>query len=339
MRIAMIGVGMVAGTHLKAIASSQAEMELRGICASSTASCERFLDDQMELVGELAIAPVIYADVAEIVADPDVDFALVCTPPNARHKIVRMLAQCGKPILMEKPVERTLAAAERIVEMCEVADVPLGIVFQHRKREAAVALRQLFDAGRLGALVSVEVNVPWWRPQSYYDQPGRGTYERDGGGVLMNQAIHTLDLMLSFTGPAVEARSMVKTTAAHQMEAEDFVVAGIEFENGAVGSLFASTASYPGTPETLRMHCANASVHLQGNSLEVFWRDGRRESIGSTGGTGGGADPMAFSHGWHQAIIEDFAEALAEGRSPLINGREALKVHSLIESIEDGATG
>ncbi len=339
MKIALIGLGMVAGTHLKAIASSGAGLEIKGICATSSASAQRFLSDQAALARDLAIEPIVYAGAAEIADDPDVDFALVCTPPNARQKITETLARAGKPILMEKPVERTLAGAEKIVETCEAANVPLGIVFQHRKREAAMALRELFDGGSLGALVASEVNVPWWRAQTYYDEPGRGTYERDGGGVLISQAIHTLDLMLSFTGPAVDVRSMVKTTAAHQMEAEDFVVAGIEFENGAVGSVVASTASFPGAPETLVLHCANASVRLEGNSLQIFWRDGRRETIGDAGGTGGGADPMAFSHGWHQAIIEDFAEALTLKRPPLVTGREALKVHALIESIEDGASG
>lgn len=116
-------------------------------------------------------------------------------------------------------------------------------------------------------------------------------------------------------------------------------VAGVEFENGAVGSIFASTASFPGTSESIKLHCAHATVQLEGNTRGIFWRDGRHETIGAETTTGGGADPMAFSHGWHQSIIEDFAKAMKSGRPPLVSGREALKVHALIEAIEDGAAG
>ena len=124
------------------------------------------------------------ASVDEIAGNAAIDFAIITTPPNARAEIVSALVAAGKPILMEKPVERTLAAATGLVEMCEAANVPLGIVLQHRARPVVADLRAAMPA--LGPLRAVEVNVPWWRPQAYYDEPGRGTYARDGGGVLIS---------------------------------------------------------------------------------------------------------------------------------------------------------
>lgn len=334
MRIALIGLGMVSTAHVKAVVTSTKGLVLHGVCGSKPESATRYIQAHAELFSGGAQPPVAYENVEEVASDPAVDFVVICTPPNARRDIMQRLVTAKKPMLMEKPVERTLSSATALVELCEDANLPLGIVFQHRAREASLALRSRFDSGELGALVAVEASVPWWRPQAYYDEPGRGSYERDGGGVLISQAIHTLDLMLSFTGPTSQVSAMVRTTAAHQMEAEDFVVAGVEFENGAVGSIFASTASFPGTSESLKLHCANATAVLEANVLELFWRDGRHETIGAATGTGGGADPMAFPHGWHQTLIEDFAEALTKGRAPLVTGREALNVHALIESIE-----
>ena len=330
-RAALVGLGMVSSTYGRAIRASKT-IELETIFAPSLSSQERFLCAFPDVCDRTA------KSVQDIADDPNVDFAIVTTPPNARRDIVAALASAGKPILMEKPVERTLQAARDIVDLCDDLNVPLGIMLQHRARPAATTLTNRMDA--LGPLVAVEVSVPWWRPQAYYDEPGRGTYERDGGGVLISQAIHTLDLMLSLTGPVTEVTAMTATTALHSMEAEDFVTAGLAFANGAVGSLFASTASYPGAGENITIHCQNGSARLAAGVLRLDMRDGQTEEIGETAGSGAGADPMAFTSDWHQTMIEAFADAVSSKRQPLVPGREALKVHGLIAAIEHaGRTG
>jgi predicted dehydrogenase len=204
-------------------------------------------------------------------------------------------------------------------------------------RAASLKAAELVASGSLGALGLVEITVPWWRDQSYYDAPGRGTYARDGGGVMISQAIHTIDLALSLAGPVTAVQAMTATTRFHRMEAEDFATAGLRFANGAVGSIVASTASYPGAAETIALHHEQASLTLHSGVLTVRWRDGRQQAFGAAGGTGGGADPMAFTHEWHQAIVEDFADALAEGRPPAASGRAALDAHRLIEAIARSA--
>ncbi|MEO1142376.1 MAG: Gfo/Idh/MocA family oxidoreductase, partial [Pseudomonadota bacterium] len=224
-------------------------------------------------------------------------------------------------------------AAREIVQICEDNEVQLGVVFQHRMRASSQKLRELIDDGALGELAIAEVHVPWWREQSYYDEPGRGTYDRDGGGVLISQAIHSLDLLLSLTGPVSEVQAMAHSTSLHKMEAEDYVTAGMKFANGATGTLVASTASFPGKAESITLHFTNCVTHLESGELTLNWRDGRSESFGESASTGGGADPMAFTHDWHRGIIEDFSDSIHESRDPLISGREALKVNALIKAL------
>ena len=330
MKAAVIGLGMVAETHFRALADLAPDVTLAGIMGRSEAKARDYARQISPILGE---APKVYADVAEIAADDAVDFVIICTPPNARVSLVAPLAAAGKHILMEKPIERDTAAATEIVELCEGANVELGIVFQHRMRESSQMLATLLAHGTLGPVALVEIAVPWWRDQSYYDAPGRGTYARDGGGVLISQAIHTLDLALSFLGPVNRVQAMCRTTALHKMESEDFVTAGLDFESGVVGSLTASTASFPGGAESITLHCEKASVVLASGQLHIHWRDGRTEVRGAAAGTGGGADPMAFTHAWHQGIIADFAKALQSDTKPAADGRSALAVHRLIDAI------
>ncbi|SNS46273.1 Gfo/Idh/MocA family protein [Tropicimonas sediminicola] len=336
MHIAMIGVGMVARTHADAIAATSGRLSLRGVLSARQERAEAFAASVTETLGA---APKVYADLAELAADDGVDFVLVCTPPDARIEIMKTLAAAGKPILLEKPLERDSAAALQVVEICEAAGVPLGVVFQHRMRESSQKAAEIVESGVLGPIALVETTIPWWRPQSYYDEPGRGTYARDGGGVMMTQGIHTMNLMLSLTGPVTTVQAMTRTTGMHKMEAEDFVTAGLEFASGAVGSLVASTASYPGGAESIVLHGRDGSLRLTSRQIVLDWQDGRQEVIdtGTNGGSGGGANPMAFTHGWHQAVIEDFAEALAAGRPPKVTGREALDVHRLIDAVVESS--
>jgi predicted dehydrogenase len=211
-------------------------------------------------------------------------------------------------------------------------------VFQHRFRAASEKLAELVQSGTLGSVHVVRANVPWWRDQAYYDEPGRGSYARDGGGVLISQAIHTLDLMLSLTGPVASVQAICATTPLHRMEAEDVTAAAMQFANGAVGMLFASTASYPGEAESLQFDFDHAAATLQAGVLTVHWRDGRVETFGGEAtGTGGGADPMAFPFDWHQSLIADFAEAIRTDRDPRVTGAMALDVHRLITALEQSS--
>ena len=240
--VAVVGLGMAAKPHALALQALSDRIEVCGAFARSEAARRSFT----ETYGFPA------ADDLQALADnPQVEALILITPPNARQDIVTLFADRGKHILSEKPLERGLPQARAIVETCDRAGVRLGVVFQHRFRAASEKLAELVQSGTLGSVHVVRANVPWWRDQAYYDEPGRGSYARDGGGVLISQAIHTLDLMLSLTGPVASVQAICATTPLHRMEAEDVTAAAMQFANGAVGILFASTASYPGEAESL----------------------------------------------------------------------------------------
>lgn len=324
MKVALIGLGMVADTHVAAI-NDAPQLTLAGVLGRDTVRTRTFCDKH----GTRA-----FADLAALAADPSVDFAIVATPPDARQNIVAALVAAGKPILMEKPIERDLAAATKIVTTCEAAQVPLGVMFQHRAREASIALKAAIDAGALGDIATVELRVPWWRDQSYYDAPGRGTYARDGGGVMISQAIHTLDLAMWVLGPITDVQAMLRRTPLHQLEAEDWASALFQFESGACGSLMATTAAYPGDAESITIQGTKASAHLASGVLKLTHIGGQTETFGATATTGGGADPMAFTHAWHQSVMTDFAAAISTGRAPMITGRSALRTHAVIDAMQ-----
>ena len=324
MRCAIIGLGMAVTPHAKSLLDLRDRVEVA--CGYSPTAARR------GAFAERFGFPVT-GDLDGIIEDPSIDYAVLLTPPNARAELVGSLAEAGKHVLMEKPVERTTTAAEEIVATAERAGVTLGIVLQHRFRAVAERLGERLASGALGTLAAATIMVPWWREQSYYDEPGRGTYARDGGGVLISQAIHTLDLALSLTGPAAEVVAVGGTTPLHRMEAEDFVAAGIRFASGAHGSLMATTAFYPGAPERIELACSHASVVLGPDGVSIRYHDGREEDFGEAQGSGSGADPMDFPHDAHRALHADFLDALVEGRAPRVTGRDALGVHRFIDAL------
>ncbi len=328
-RLVVIGLGMATKPHLEALTDPACLIEVSGIYNRTHAKAEAVAE---------RYGYRIFNSLEEIAADPEVEGVIITTPPDQRREIVEVMAKAGKHILMEKPVERSVAGARHLVEICEKHGVQFGIVLQHRFRAGAKRLNSLVASGALGKIALVRVEVPWWRDQSYYDTPGRGTLARDGGGVLISQAIHVLDLMLSVVGPAKTVQAFCTTTSLHKMETEDFATTGIQFVSGAVGSVVATTATFPGSQESIIIDGTKGTAELRSGRLQVNWRDGRKEETGELSGTGGGADPMAFPCDWHKELMADFAMAIRNNRAPRINGREALKVHALIDAITRSST-
>ena len=188
-----------------------------------------------------------------ILEDGSVDAVAVLTPPNTHLDIVKRCAVAGKHVLLEKPLEITMARSEELVADCRGGGVTLGVVLQHRHKPAVARLARALRAGELGMLVGASASIRLWRPQSYYDEPGRGTRARDGGGVLVTQAIHTLDVLLSLAGDPREVKSYAATAPVHRMECEDLVCAAVHWQNGALGVIEATTAAYPGAAERIEL--------------------------------------------------------------------------------------
>ncbi|WP_319529772.1 Gfo/Idh/MocA family oxidoreductase [uncultured Cohaesibacter sp.] len=324
MKLAIIGLGMAAEPHIAALKELSDSISISGLYV-------RNADRRQAAADELGVRA--FASIDAIAEDADTDAALILTPPNARKDIVTKLSAAGKHLLMEKPLERSLEASVELVEMAEKAGIVTGTVFQHRARSGSRYLAELLREKALGDIAMVRTDVPWWRPQSYYDQPGRGTFSQDGGGVLITQAIHVLDLMLSLCGPVKSVQAMLATTAIHFMETEDFATAGVVYENGAVGSICATTAGFPGDAESIRIDGTKGSAILEAGHLTLRWRDGAIEQFGEESASGGGGDPMAFPCAWHKDIIANFAESVAGKVTPICSWRDALEVQKLLDGM------
>lgn len=268
-----------------------------------------------------------------IMADRSIDAVLILTPPWTHTDLVNQAASVGKHVLLEKPVEANAARAAAIVEACERAGVRLAIVFQHRFRPAALELAKRVHGGKLGKLLSASATIRWWRSPEYFAQPGRGTLARDGGGVLLTQAIHTLDLLLHLAGPAQEVMAYVDTSPLRAIDTEDIVAGSVRYANGATGVIDATTVTYPGYPERIEIAGTAGSAVLEVETLTVNYMNGERFQLAGASAGGGGADPMAFSHEHHRRVLVEFLDSIDERREPSNSGRSALQVQRLIDAL------
>jgi predicted dehydrogenase len=272
-------------------------------------------------------------DVTRAIGDPAVDAVLVLTPANAHLPVAEAAFAAGKHVLCEKPLEASLERAERLIAAGHRADRRLGICLQHRFRAGSRRLHELLTQGALGTVQAATLMVPWWRPQAYYDEPGRGMKARDGGGVLITQAIHALDLFRWLVGVASVEAAQVRTTALHRMETEDYASALVRLGNGAPGTIIATVAAYPGSPEWIHVIGEKGTARLEGGSLRLSFLDGREEVLADASGSGSGANVMSFSHEAHKAVLSDFLDAIEQSRDPAVPGEEALATQRLIEAI------
>ena len=324
-RVAVIGLGMASAPHARSLADLRDTVEVAAVFSPSLQRREAFAATWR--------FPTVDS-IDTIFADSSIAAVLLLTPPNSHLELVQMAAATHKHILLEKPLDISLERSDLLVKTAEKADVKLAIVLQNRFRPTCEKLSTLIAEQRLGAIVSASARINNWRPQCYYDQPGRGTKARDGGGVLLTQAIHTLDLLVAFAGLPTEVKAFCTTSPAHRMETEDLATAAIRYAGGAIGTITATTCAYPGFPDAIDIIGTKGTARLEGGQLEARFHDGSDVNMADgTAGSGAGADPMAFSHNYHRALLADFVDAIATARAPRVSGREALKVHSLIAAV------
>jgi UDP-N-acetyl-2-amino-2-deoxyglucuronate dehydrogenase len=313
-RVAVIGAGVGAVAHLRALRDLDWP-----VVAVATRRADRAAAARERHPDTRICWP------AESVFDAAPDLAIVASPPDTHLDIVRLAAARGVDVIVEKPLHARLDRAEQLVAVAEHADIGLAVCLQHRAKPAGRALRSV--VAELGELTGGSISVPWWRPQSYYDEPGRGTYARDGGGVLITQAIHALDLFLSVVGRPVRVLCAVGRTAVHRMEAEDVVAGVLDYGQGRLVSLHATVAQQPGRDEELTVAGTRETVVLQGSRLV---RHPSAEVIVDGQATSAAADPSALPVEWHGALIVDAVESFAAGREPLASGPSALITQRVI---------
>lgn len=327
MGVAAIGAGLASTPHLRSLA--ELGVDLRWVATADAA--------RARAARQLAPHARITAQTDEVLNDPEVIAVLLLTPPKTHLDLITRAARARKAVIVEKPLDMTEERARQAVELCDHAGVPLAVVHQHRFRNVVPHLKALLERGALGPLHAVEVRVPWWRAQSYYDEPGRGTYARDGGGVMITQAIHVLDLALHLCGPATVLAARTRTSALHRMQAEDLAVALLEWQCGALGTVLASTAHRPGFPDTILIVGRDGSALLEGERLRLWDREGRMTELGEVPPTAPPAHAMDFPHDCHRRLLEATLAAIGESSRVPVDGREATRVLELIGAIEAAA--
>ena len=334
--IAIVGTGMISRFHAKALA------DVRG--ARLVACCDRREDAVARFSEEEGCTG--YTDLKKMLADERVDAVSVCTPSGAHLEPAVAAAKAGKHVIIEKPLEVTTRRCDRIIAACEENAVKLSTIFQSRFHDSSVALKKAVDAGRFGRMTLGDAYVKWYRSQEYYDSGAwRGTWKLDGGGALMNQAIHAVDLLVWLMGPVAEVRAQTATVAHERIEVEDIAAATLRFASGALGVIEASTAVYPGYLKRIELHGTEGSAALEEADI-VRWdfsKRGRGDAAilrameGSRSGGGGAADPSAIDTSGHAAQFRDFVSAIKNDRPPAIDGPEGRRSVEVITAIYKSA--
>jgi predicted dehydrogenase len=325
--VAVVGLGMAHKPHIKSLRELSDAGRVRILACYSPTAARR------EQFGKLHPDLPLSGDLKAILADPKVDAVVLLTPPMAHLDPVLQCAAARKHVLVEKPLDYTVERARQSVEAMAKADRRFAVMLQHRFRVASRKLISIVQGGELGELISASAAIRWWRTPEYYAEPGRGMKARDGGGVLITQAIHTLDLFQSLTGPVARVAAIARTSPQRKIDTEDMAAAAVGFKNDAIGTIDATTVAYPGFPERIELVGTKGTAVLEAESLAVHYRDGRVLRHEGEESKSGGADPMAFPHEAHKALMTDFFDAIEQGREPVVSGREALNVLILIEAL------
>jgi predicted dehydrogenase len=257
---------------------------------------------------------------------------MILTPPGTHLPLAEQAFAAGCDVLVEKPVEWDAARAAALVEAAAGAGRRAAVVFQHRFRPAARRLKQAIDHGALGRILSASASIRWWRDDAYFATPGRGMKARDGGGVLLTQAIHSIDLLLHLAGPVESVTGFARTSGLRAIDTEDIAAAAVRFANGAIGAIDATTVARPGFPERIEIAGTRGGAVLAAERLDLLIEGHAPEVIDHGSAGGGGADPMAFDHGPHRAMITEVIDAIAQDRAPANTAATGLPVQRLIEA-------
>jgi len=271
----------------------------------------------------------------DVCSSGDVDFVDVCTFPNFRLAAVEACAAAKNHIQVQKPMAIDLADARRMIEIARTADIRLGVVSQHRFDDASLFLKPAIEAGRLGKILEADAYVKWWRSAEYYSRPIKGSWHTEGGGALMNQAIHQVDLMRWFAGPVREVFGAWQLGALHKIESEDIVNAVMRFASGAMGVIQAATAFWPGYPERMEFHGTKGTAVISGDKLTAWdVKDDSGELAPVAKEVASGAsDPMAISLEPFERQFLDFGEAIRTGRKPKCSGEDGYQALEIVDAV------
>jgi UDP-N-acetyl-2-amino-2-deoxyglucuronate dehydrogenase len=324
MRVGMIGTGAISHKHAQVYKNIGFELT---VCT-----------DIFEPAGRKFAAQYgaeFVSSYEEVCRHPKVDFVDVCTFPDFRLQPLEICAKHGKHIQVQKPIATNLETAKKMIETAKAGGILLGVVSQHRFDDSSMFVKKAIGDGRLGKLLQCDAYVKWHRSAEYYSRPIKGSWQTEGGGALINQAIHQIDILRWFAGPVKELFGMWQLGALHKIESEDVVNTLMRYQNGATGMIQASTAFWPGYPERVELHGTKGTAILTGDKLTTWDVENDKgdpapveKEVAS-----GASDPMAISLEPFERQFRDFADAIKSGRKPLVAGEEGYEALELVDAV------
>jgi UDP-N-acetyl-2-amino-2-deoxyglucuronate dehydrogenase len=335
----IVGCGMIAEFHTRAINEIPNARVVAAWSrnAANGAKIERLAD----------VGCKIFDDIDALLAHPGLDVVCICTPSGAHMEPAVRAAEAGKHVVVEKPLEITLPRCDAIIDACDKAGVRLCTIFPSRFTAANIRLKEAIALGRFGRLTIGDTHVKWWRTQQYYDSGGwRGTWQLDGGGALMNQAIHNVDLLYWLMGEVDTITALTSTLAHERIEVEDTAVASVRFKNGALGVIEAATSAYPGLLKRIEIHGDRGSARVEQDDITLWDFQEKVPSdnevyaamAGQSGFKAGASDPRGITHIGHRDQLIDFLEATDDERDATVDGREGRKSVEIIRAIYRSAS-
>ena len=345
MRLAIAGCGIIGDFHA-GVADSLDDLEV-------VALVDPVASQREKLASKHGIDPSIgYDSLAAALAATDIEAVAVCTPSGYHADVAVEALEAGKHVVVEKPIDVDLEAADRIRKAAEQAGKTVTVISQHRFDPGSVALHNAVESGRLGTITSGTASVPWWRSQAYYDSGDwRGTWELDGGGAVMNQGVHTVDLLVWFLGEPVEVFAWTGTLAHERIQVEDVLTAVVKFDNGALATIHATTAANPGAGVRVSVHGDGGTASLENDKLVWFVSAADAHEGGRPGNTAdaevatsdeavagaavagwAASDPTALGSA-HAAQYLDFLDAVAAGRAPKVGIPDATRALRVIRGM------
>ena len=324
MRVGIIGTGAIAHLHARAYKSIGFTVR---VCTNNSEEKGRAFADLYgaEFVG----------DFQAVCSHPEVDVVDLCTLPNVRLDVVRACVAHRKPLQVQKPIATTVEIAAEMLKVAHEGRIPLGVVSQHRFDDSIQFLARAIADQRLGRLIQCDAYVKWYRSAAYYARPGKGSGAGEGGGALINQGIHQVDILRWLAGPVRNLSARWQLGVLHHVESEDVVSAVLQYESGATGVIQASTAFSPGYTERLEIHGSKGTAIVSGDTLTTW---DVKDDIGDTAPVArtvasGSSDPMAISLTPFERQFIDFSDAIREGREPLVSGEDGYQALRIVDAI------
>jgi len=329
----VVGAGLIADFHARAIGDIPN--------ARFTACCDKIVDRAKALADKYGAKA--YDSYEEMVKSDEVDIVTIATPSGLHMEPTIAAAEAGKHVICEKPVEITLERIDAMIAAHQKAGTRLGGIFPYRFNDLMTPLRDAIESGRFGTITCASVYVPWWRTDEYYEGSWHGTWKLDGGGALMNQSIHMIDMLCDLM-PPIESVQAYTATLGHEMEAEDTAVAVLRYATGALGMIYGTTASFPGQFRRFEITGTKGTAINVENSITLWeFADQRpedtevRQRFMKIEGGGGVADPAAITHENHTRNFRAFLDSLETGKDFWIDGPEARKAVQVILAIYESA--